>query len=493
MDDYRNQYHQPPPDAESGIRPLPDTDMPPVEKFDPEFLPESIRGFVVDAADRMQAPIDFIAVASLVGAGALIGRKATIQPKQYDNWTLAPNQWGMVVGRPSAMKSPAISAALKPIRTIEQEMQANHKAALQDMEIERRFMTATEKARKQEWEKVAKIGDKARAAELMAQESALSNPPPEPRILINSQSSAKLGDMLAQSDNGLLMERDELAGWLAILSGKDGGEDRAFYLELYDRLTPYTHSTIGRGLTKMDHPILSIVGSIQPSKVGNVVKDAVSGTADDGLIQRFQLAVWPDGEEQFAYVDRVPEARAYARYMDAMRGLAGLPLPEGEATPWKFTSAAQPMWVDWYTATNKRARGGEVTAALESHLIKSPKSITGLALEFELLDGGTSGTVGEVATMRALAFAEYLESHANRLYCAGQSGAIAGARVILDRKDKLPDGFSARDVWKKSWRGVTQDNAEDALDLLIDHGYLAAIQGDTGASGRPTIRFGWRV
>jgi hypothetical protein len=470
---------------------LPDDDRAPVQKFDPDLLPESIRGFVVDTADRMQCPIDFLAVTAMVAAGALVGRKAVMKPKQLDNWSVAPNLWGACIGRPSAMKSPAISAALQPLHNIEQERQQSHAEFVKDLEIEARFVEANAKDRKKAWASAAKSGDKEAARALMAEE-ATQDTPPTPRLTVNNTTTAKLGALLSESNNGLLLERDELAGWLAVLDGKDGGEDRAVYIELYDRLTPYTFDRIERGTIRIEVPILSVIGGIQPSKLAGLVRGALSGATDDGLIQRFQMMTYPEGEEGFSYRDRAPEPRAYAAYMGAMRELGGMPIPENEPQAWRFTETAQPAFVDWYTITMNRAKSGDINSAVESHLIKSPKPIVGLALLIELLDGNTSGCVGDKATVQALAWAEYLESHARRVYSTGVSSATSAAKTILSNKAKLPDVFTMRDVHRKGWKGVTQDIVEDALDLLIDCNYLMATTTDMSANGRPTTRFVWR-
>ena len=471
---------------------LPDDDREPVEKFNPDLLPESIRGFVIDTADRMQCPIDFLAVTAMVAAGSLVGRKALMKPKQLDNWTVAPNLWGACIGRPSAMKSPAINAALKPVHDIEQDRQQAHKEQLEDLEIQNRFLEAGAKARKAAWAKAAESGDMQAARALMAEE-ATKQAPSTPRLIVNNTSTAKLGELLAEADNGLLLERDELAGWLAVLDGKDGGEDRAFYIELYDRLTPYTFDRIERGTIRLEVPMISVIGGIQPSKLAGVVRGAVSGVVDDGLIQRFQMMVYPDGEESFSYRDRAPEPKAYAAYMGVMRELAGMPIPENEPQEWRFIETVQQTFADWYTATMTRARSGEINSAVESHLIKSPKAIVGIALLTELLSGNTSGGVGEKSTTQALAWSEYLESHAKRVYAAGTSSAVSAAKTILANKSKLPDVFTMRDVHRKGWKGVTQDIIEDSLDLLIDCNYLMATTTEMGANGRPTTRFVWRA
>ena len=86
--------------------------LPAVERFIPELLPDAIRDYVMDVADRQQAPPDFAAVTALCGISAVIGNRVRIRPKQNDDWEVVPNLWGAIVGRPSAMKSPAMQAAL---------------------------------------------------------------------------------------------------------------------------------------------------------------------------------------------------------------------------------------------------------------------------------------------------------------------------------------------------------------------------------------------
>ena len=75
-----------------------------------ELLPAELSSFVRDVAERMQCPPDFVAVTLIVGLSSVLGRKRTILPKQQDNGEVVPNQWGCLIGRPSAMKSPSMMA-----------------------------------------------------------------------------------------------------------------------------------------------------------------------------------------------------------------------------------------------------------------------------------------------------------------------------------------------------------------------------------------------
>ena len=67
-------------------------ELPPVEPFDLELLPRSLRPLVRDVSERMQAPADFMAAAAVVELAASIGRRAFMQPKALDTtWRVVPN------------------------------------------------------------------------------------------------------------------------------------------------------------------------------------------------------------------------------------------------------------------------------------------------------------------------------------------------------------------------------------------------------------------
>lgn len=91
--------------AASAPIPLPEG-LPKVAEFDGELLPPLLRKYVEDIADRMQCPPDFPAVALLSVLSAAVGRRLGISPKRLDDWTVVPNLWAMVIGRPGIMKSP---------------------------------------------------------------------------------------------------------------------------------------------------------------------------------------------------------------------------------------------------------------------------------------------------------------------------------------------------------------------------------------------------
>src|SRR6202035_1213277 len=146
-------------------------------------------------------------------------------------------------------------------------------------------------------------------------------------------------------------------------------------------------------------------------------------------------------------------------------------------------------FMDWRADLERRLRSGDLHPALESHLAKYRKLIPGIALVCHLADGST-GPVMDAAVHRAIAWGQYLETHARRVY--GSVAAVAGdtARAILGKiwDGSLQPGFTARDIHQKNWsRLAHHDDVQAGLDLLVEHDWL--VEGTIKTGGRPKTAY----
>jgi hypothetical protein len=464
---------------------------PEVMKLHPNMLPEAMREFILDVADRQQSQPDFIAVAALVGLSCLLGRKVLIRPKQHDDWEVTPNQWGVIIGRPSAMKSPSMKAALKPLRKIEAIAAEQHAEDKQNYEEESQLHDLEQDMAKHKAKQALKVDDREQAREAL---KILDAPqvPTRSRLIVNDATVEKLGELLNENPNGLILVRDELSGWLSKLTKEEHQADRAFYLECFDGNGYFTYDRIGRGTIEIKYCTLSVIGGIQPTKIAKLVCDAMHGIADDGLIQRFQLAIWPDDIGSWVWLDRAPNEPAQEAYYGIFDAIDKLQI--GNRPYLRFTPEAQLLFIQWMEEIQEKARVKDIHPAIESHMLKMPQTIAGLALLFEIIDGGREAVDTE-ATARALDWADYLLSHANRLYSVATNQSIDNARLILERKNKLPNPFSARDIHRKNWAGLDKiETINEALECLEDyHHLLSKDLPSTKVGGRPTISYQWNM
>jgi putative DNA primase/helicase len=470
--------------------PLPNA-LPPVKLFDFDLLPDSLRPWIQDIAERVQCPPDFPAVGAMISLSAVVGRKIGIRPKRRDDWLEVPNLWGTIIGRPGVMKSPALREAMRPLRKLEV-------AALETFDVEnsewRRENELFKLKREAERSKIVKALKKGEAVGSDALADEFTDHEPQPRrYVVNDCSVEALGEILRFNPNGVLAYRDELIGLLKSLD-KEGNEGaRGFFLSAWSGTEGYTFDRIGRGLNlRIDACCLSLLGSIQPAVIGTYLRQAVAGAGDDGLLSRFQLLVWPDIAGEWQDIDRWPDTEAKAsahqtfERLDTLDPLAIGATVEDSVIPYlRFDEAAQELFSEWRASFEHRIRNGNDHAAFESHLAKYRKLVPALALLIHLADHA-GGVIGETALLKALAWAEYLESHARRAYASVTQAEAESARILLTRirRGEVPDPFRPRDVYLKHWAYLANpEEAHQAVRLLTDLDYLREERQETG--GRP--------
>lgn len=474
--------------------PLPDA-LGSVDAFDFDLLPDSLRPWIQDITERVQCPPDFPAVGAMISLAAAVGRKIGIRPKRRDDWLEVPNLWGAIVGRPGVMKSPALREAMRPLRKLEAQAFEDFQGEIQRWRAERELRKLQREADKSNALKKLKKGETVEPDALV---SEISDDEPQPRrYVVNDCSVEALGEILRYNPNGTLAYRDELVGLLKSLD-KEGNEGaRGFFLSAWSGTDGYTFDRIGRGLNlRIEACCLSLLGSIQPAVIGQYLRQAVAGAGDDGLLSRFQLLVWPDIAGEWRDVDRWPDsdakATAYATFerLDALDPAAiGATIEDGAIPFLRFDEAAQELFSEWRVGFEQRIRSGTDHAAFEAHLSKYRKLVPSLALLIHLADTAV-GPIGETALLKALAWAEYLESHARRAYASVTQAEAEGARALLSRilRNEVPDPFKPREVYLKHWAYLSNpEEAHQAIRLLCDLDYLREERQDTG--GRPTALY----
>lgn len=479
--------------------PLPDG-LHPVEPFHFDLLPETLRPWVLDICERVQCPPDFVAVGVMTGLGSLLGRKVAVRPQGKTDWAETANQWALVVGRPGVLKSPALEQARAPIKRLAAKATRHHETAMAEHEVQAQIAALRVDAAKKE---AAKRLAKDPSADLLTLLTAAGVPdsPNLRRYEANDTTAAALGELHRHNPNGLLIYRDELVSLLRSLDREDQSEARGFYLTGWNGDSSFTFDRITRGMNlHIPGVCLSILGGTQPGRLADYVRHAVKGGAgDDGLIQRFGLLVWPNTSDSWVNVDRWPDSEARQAAFEVYERL-------DEATPEQFRAQqdtdyngepeglpylrldpdALGLFLEWRTGLEHRLRAGDLHPALESHLAKYRKLVPSLALILHLSNGNT-GPVTERAILQALAWSEYLESHARRAYGSATQPEVEAAKAILShiRKGDLGHEFTLREVYNHRWAHLAdREQALAGLTLLVDHQWLAEERRETG--GRPT-------
>ncbi|MEQ1485988.1 DUF3987 domain-containing protein [Methyloglobulus sp.] len=234
-----------------------------------------------------------------------------------------------------------------------------------------------------------------------------------------------------------------------------------------------------------------ILGNIQPGVLRPYLNQATKGaTGDDGMIQRFQLMVWPD-LTNWQHVDQWPDKEAKNQAFAVFERLAAW---QGFIEPARFDEAAQQLFDAWFCGLHQELRANDIPPALESHFGKYKSLIPSLAVLVHLADDETHNPiVGVDAVAKAIAWGGCLKSHALRVYGAALNPVNANAKTILDKIEsgKLSDGFGNRDILRSGWTGLdTFENVKSALARLADYGWIRQLDlTPLVVGGRPSARY----
>lgn len=444
------------------------------------------------------------------------------------------------------MKTYAVEQGLKPLTRLAEEAKEKHRNAAALAEAHQEVIKGELDAIKKQIREQAKVqrgspDSDGTLLEELARELAEKNQElqelkvTEPRYLTQDATVERLGELLRENPRGILVARDELAGWLRTMDkpGREG--DREFYLEGWNGSGSYTFDRIGRGTVHIDAVTISICGGIQPGKLSAYIADAVEeGGGADGLLQRLQLLVWPDSLGEWKQADRAPDGPAQElafRIFQVMDTLTASEIgaeQEDSKVPFlKFTTDAQGAFDDWRNKLENRLRSDELapTPAFESHLSKYRSLMPSLALLFHLvnlaaetlLNGGaksdesSSGTCGTAllghfqennpipiqsavslqATELAIAWCDFLEQHARKVYARELNPGVEAAHSLGEKIEQraVVDGSSVRDIYRHHWQGLVSSSQVDAaLAVLGKAGWIQVETTETGGRPSETIR-----
>ena len=481
--------------------------LPDVAPMTNDLMPEPLRKWLSDVTYRMQTPADFATISAIVVVASVVGSGCAIRPKAVDDWEVIPNLWGAAIGRPSVvLKTPSMQEVMRFLDRLQAKY--GEKFAEQQMfhEADSFISDAKEADVESRIKKAAKQGLSTQELDILKHEYAdikqnHADQPTRRLFKTNETSTQSMTVLQNQNERGLLVFRDELTALLVRWDRDEHADERAYFLEGWNGNGSFTDMKIGRGLTEANNICISLLGGIQPDKLQRYLSQALKGN-NDGLIQRLQLAVWPDIPDKWTLIDSIPDKVEKERAYDLIEVLAevdflqfGAIQSEYDERPYfRFDSDAQKVFNDWLTHLQTEKIQQEDNPLMAEHFGKFRSLMPSLALIFhciDIADGCATGSVTAKSARLAVAWCDYLESHARRIYVMAvkpeHEAAIHLSKKIQDKKLSTP--FTARDIVRKGWHGLKdRQEVESACDVLIDEDWLRLdIKLQSPAGGRPPL------
>ena len=494
-------------------KPLPDTPPPPPQ-LDPEILPQPLADFAKATALENEVSPEAVAAFLLSSIGAVTGSRFCIKPDSRKKWYEFPIRSTALVMEVSQNKSGVFRAAIGPLERLQRSYKEENDKAASEYFYEQEIYERLRKGLLSRLEKLQKEGEPTSQVEQELRNLIPPNVPDKKTLAITAGTRPKIIEILSRgNERGLLIKRDELAGWFAGLDKLGNEGDREFYLEGMTVAFNYDNHTIGRGEEFTPALALSICGTIQKSKLRRLLLDMEKGFRNDGMLQRFmwvcpQTKSFEDFEDAytrgFCGVDKklLVEIQNIFKRLDALSpDDVGAINSDYSHAPWiGFDSQAQKEFLAWRWKLHSTVLKDEnLSDGMESHLRKSERLVAGLALSFHALKCATTDNINEIpptvdsdALNRAVDIWDVLRHHANAVYSLGQTSTLEAARLIYARIRKLMDKdskFSVRDIKQKKWRGIHDDKLiDEVLELLVEKDIVKELETPNVIKGRPPSR-----
>jgi hypothetical protein len=451
--------------------------LPPVQPFPVYVLPETAARLVIEGADAIGCPRDFVGVAMLAIAAGTIGRSVNLMLK-HGYFAVASVFMG-IVGPPSDGKSPAIKAVALAIRLISDRLAAAHAGAMERWKAEAGA--------------AAKAGSKPKPP-----------PPPKPgRIDIDDITFEALPIILADNERGLIMIRDELSAFILGMNQFKGGKgnDRSNALKIWsgDRIVKDRVNHENNEPIRCPHPSLSIVGGLTPDMLGELIDPM--GRAD-GFIDRFLLA-YPDSMPVPDWSDRgIPDdVAADWQQLIARLWMRPLDVKDGRSVPHVayFTPDGKARWEEWYNAHSAEMNAPDFPPYLRGPWGKLREYAGRLTLILTLVHHAADMTadalivpkVGPHRVDDAWKLIAYFKTHVRRVQaviaCGPGSGKTRAVKAIVEwirAEDRT--SFTESEI-SQARRWIGDDLADALSDLTERHAIRPRQAPQVGPrGGRPT-------
>jgi hypothetical protein len=435
-----------------------------------------VRAMVEEVAAAMPCPPDMPACMALAAAATAVGntRELCVKP----GWCERPRLWIAVVARPGSKKSPAAGVMLSPVRDRQRKLRDDH--------------------RREALPKGGR-GEKPR-------------PPVERQAYTVDATREALADLLAENPRGLLIHRDELAGWVRALNQyKQGkGDDKQFWLSLWSGEDVVVNRR-GRRVFVED-PFVSVSGNLPPGVLPELNDEK---GREDGFIHRI-LFSWP-APVRPGWTDRAPPKHVVAAYhtffSERLYGLEPSPGDFGRAAPrgLDFTPAGKARFVEFVNELAHDLDDDAFPDALRGPWSKLEGYCARLALVVHLCRHGAGEAadldVDERSAAAGVDLARYFQSHARRVYphllSADAEKLYRDAEAILAwvgrHRDRIAPAGEGKPANAFTWRMVRRDlyarfgdddgGLRRALAALESRGYLREVPrdraGDRGRHPKP--------
>jgi hypothetical protein len=330
----------------SEIRPVLEEKTESVSMFPLFAFPKRIQAIIEELAEKNGHPADYYGTGILAVTSVAVGN--TFKAKMKNGWEETGLIFAGLVGSPGAGKTPALSFCMKPVRKMDDKLEAE-------------YLSKKERYQQEE-------------AQLQKGEKMPTEAPQQSQVVTNDFTIESLYEVLRRHPRGIIIHRDELIAWIHTFNQYRKGADEQFWLSTWSNQPITVNRKNNSEPIKINNPFLPVIGGIQPGVLEELFSDK---REDNGFIDRMLFA-FPDTQESPLWIDEQLDLNVFTEYDAYISKLFEL---DEEAV---LLLGNNPQVIKYYNSIIKRANEAK-DEQLKSLLHKVPTHFARIALLIEML------------------------------------------------------------------------------------------------------------
>jgi hypothetical protein len=487
--------------------------------FDNVLIPEGILPYVKTIAEETQTPVEAISVGTIQITSVVIGTKVCLFAKQRKQWCEYAPIWAIITARSGTRKTSILREIKNLIAPILERYKQFNSNAQSEYEIYcdylRNQIVSLQQAIKRKPDNQELIQQLTDCQAALREEEERQYP--ILRLNTDDPTIEKLQEMLIASfPNTIAILRDELSGVFSAMLKNGHQNDRDFFLTAYNCIDSYMIDRILRGTREIKRLSVTLSGFIQPTTLRKIIAEMIKRNGYDGFFSRFLLVIFPqrieynpdDVEVDKNAIDEMQYKLDWIEQWipendDNVESYREIEVNDDTIYGLRFCLEAQALFDEFDKALEYEIAELDMRSETESldedvvfqamldHKSKYKTLVLKLCLIFHMLKyAGDSipARVDVITVLQALAWTEYLSSHAAFMYQPQESSetpkkektdkTTVNAITLLKKfaEGKIPDGSTAAKIKSLGWSGLTKKNGsdvEEALQLLAKNHWIS--------------------
>jgi hypothetical protein len=353
--------------------------------FPIEGFPKELQEMIRTCSSTYRTPLDYWAGAVLIASALGIGSKMEL----VTNYRNVPVLWLVLVGDVSSGKSNPLEFCLNWFK---RQDSASYKKYEEDLAAYTRLMRMAEKDRRLEG-----FGEVPAKPEFF-------------QYILNDYTPEALASAHKTNNRGILIERDELKGWIDDFDRYTKSGEQSNLLSSWSRIG-ITYNRKSAGILNIERPTILVCGGMQPDLLPTLASDK---RAENGFMSRL-CAVYPDSTEKAKFNNATLPEEVRMNWENWLSKLTGM---KTEYTL-SLSEEAQKQYELWFNMNAERINREEngylkgAFGKLDIISLRLAIIIHGMNMACE---GIAPGEITGEEIESALAIAEYFKATAFKVY-----------------------------------------------------------------------------